>query len=281
MNLEPSLLPPKRVVVDALTGENGRLAVAGLTKIHSSRQRRVTAFESLELSLSQGEIVVIVGPSGCGKSSFLRCIAGLEPATQGTVRAGRQIVSGPISQIGFVFQQPVLLPWLTVRQNIEFGLMLKRGPRLEKAKRASVVDEVLSDVGLRSAEHARPRQLSGGMAQRVALARALVRHPEVLLLDEPFSALDAITRLEMQKLLLRLVQGRQMATLLVTHDIDEALFLGDRILLMNGNPGRFARDWQLSQTKPRFHQAQELAELRLEILAALSDIIDAAVGADR
>jgi NitT/TauT family transport system ATP-binding protein len=281
MNLEPALLPPGRVGFDYFAGENYPLELAGLTKIHYSRQRRVTAFENLELSLRQGEIVVIVGPSGCGKSSLLRCSAGLESANEGTVRAGGKIVSSPIPQIGFVFQQPVLLPWLTLRQNIEFGLVLKNGPRLEKPMRARVVDDVLADVGLRQAEHARPRQLSGGMAQRVALARTLVRNPEVLLLDEPFSALDAITRLEMQKLLLRLVQGRQMATLLVTHDIDEALFLGDRILLMSSHPGRFVRDWRLAQPKPRFHQAQALTELRLEILAALSDTMDSAVGADR
>jgi NitT/TauT family transport system ATP-binding protein len=281
MNLEPALVPPGRVAVARFAGENDPLVVAGLTKIHCSQQRTVTAVENLELSLSRGEIVVVVGPSGCGKSSLLHCIAGLEPVTQGTIQAGGQIVSGPIPQIGFVFQQPVLFPWLTVRQNIEFGLVLKNGPKLEKQRRTNVVDEVLSDVGLRHADHARPRQLSGGMAQRAALARTLVRNPKVLLLDEPFSALDAITRLEMQKLLLRLVQGRRMATLLVTHDIDEALFLGDRILLMRGNPGRFARVWTLSQAKPRFHQAQELTELRLEILAALSDIMDSAVGADR
>jgi NitT/TauT family transport system ATP-binding protein len=281
MNLEPALQPPGRVAVGRSAGENEPLAVAGLTKIHCSKQRTVTAFENLDLSLSQGEIVVVVGLSGCGKSTLLRCIAGLEPVNQGTVRAGGQIVSSPIPYIGFVFQQPVLFPWLTVRQNIEFGLVLKNGPRLEKQRRASVVDEVLSDVGLRQTDHARPRHLSGGMAQRVALARALVRNPKVLLLDEPFSALDAITRLEMQKLLLRLVQGRRIATLLVTHDIDEALFLADRILLMSGDPGRFAKDWRLAHPKPRFHRAQELADLRLEILAALSDIMDSAVGADR
>jgi NitT/TauT family transport system ATP-binding protein len=168
----------------------------------------------------------------------------------------------------------VLFPWLTVRHNIEFGLVLKSGPRLEKQGRDRVLEEVLSDVGLREARHARPPQLSGGMAQRVALARTLVRGPKVLLLDEPFSALDAITRLEMQKLLLRAVQSRRVATLLVTHDIEEALFLGDRIFLMSSNPGRFVREWQISKPKPRFHLGEELTDLRLEILAALSDIID-------
>ena len=274
MNPEPALASARPHAIEPLGAENNQLQVVGLTKTYRSNKSAVIAFEDLEFSLSLGEIGVVLGPSGCGKSSLLRCIAGLEPATQGTVRAGEQPVYGPMPQIGFVFQQPVLFPWLTVRQNIEFGLALKNGPRLRKQSRERVVGDVLSDIGLSQAQHARPRQLSGGMAQRVTLARTLVRDPKVLLLDEPFSALDAITRLEMQKLLLRVVQGRRTATLLVTHDIDEALFLGDRIFLMSGNPGRFARNWRLPQAKPRFHMAEELTELRLEILAALSEIID-------
>jgi NitT/TauT family transport system ATP-binding protein len=275
MNLEAALLKAAVCTTRPVSGENGPLEVAGLTKIHRSRRGAVMAFVDLDFSLSHGEIVAVLGPSGCGKSSLLRCIAGLEPGTRGTVWAGGQAVSDPIPEIGVVFQQPVLFPWLSVRHNIEFGLELKNGPHPEKQTRDRLVAEVLSDVGLTQAQHARPRQLSGGMAQRVALARALVRNPKVLLLDEPFSALDAITRLEMQKLLLRVVEGRRIATLLVTHDIDEALFLGDRILLMSRNPGRFARDWRLPQAKPRFSRAEELSELRLEILAALSKIIDA------
>jgi len=127
---------------------------------------------------------------------------------------------------------------------------------------------------LGQASNARPRQLSGGMAQRVALARALVREPDLLLLDEPFSALDAITRLEMQKLLLRIVEARRVATLLVTHDIDEALLLADRVLLMSRTPGRFVQAWQVAKVKPRFDRATELTELRLSILTALSQVID-------
>lgn len=273
MNVESLISVPGRSL-ESLGGEKNPLEVAGLTKIHHSRQRTVSAFEDLEFSLLPGEIVVVLGPSGCGKSSLLRCIAGLEPVTRGSVQVGGRLVLGPMPQIGFVFQQPVLFPWLTVRQNIEFGLALKNGPRLTKQNRQTVVDKVLSAVGLSQAQHARPRQLSGGMAQRIALARTLVREPKVLLLDEPFSSLDAITRLEMQKLLLQVVQGRGVATLLVTHDIDEALFLADRILLMSRNPGRFTRTWPISNPKPRFHLADELTELRLEILAALSKIID-------
>jgi NitT/TauT family transport system ATP-binding protein len=128
---------------------------------------------------------VVLGPSGCGKSSFLKTIAGLEPATRGSVRALNHPVSGPIPQFGFVFQQPVLFPWLNVRQNVGFALALKSGPQLQKGRRNQAIDQALSDVGLSQASHARPRQLSGGMAQRVALARALVRSPDLLLLDEP------------------------------------------------------------------------------------------------
>jgi NitT/TauT family transport system ATP-binding protein len=250
------------------------LEVSGLTKVYRSRMRTITAFENIAFSLSRGEIAVILGPSGCGKSSFLKTVAGLEPATGGSVRAHNRTISSPIPQISFVFQQPVLLPWLNVRQNVGFALALKSGPQLQKERRNQAIDDALSAVGLSQAAQARPRQLSGGMAQRVALARALVREPDLLLLDEPFSALDAITRLETQKLLLKVVATRGIATLLVTHDIDEALLLADRILLMSRNPGRFVQAWQISKVKPRFDRATELTQLRLSILAALSQVID-------
>jgi NitT/TauT family transport system ATP-binding protein len=250
------------------------LDVSGLTKVYRSRMRTLTAFENVAFSLHQGEVAVILGPSGCGKSSFLKTVAGLELATRGSVRALHHPVSAPIPQFGFVFQQPVLFPWLNVRRNVGFALALKSAPPLPKERRNQAIDQALSEVGLSQAAHARPRQLSGGMAQRVALARALVREPDLLLLDEPFSALDAITRLEMQKLLLKVVETRGIATLLVTHDIDEALLLADRILLMSRNPGRFVQTWQVSQVKPRFDRATELTPLRLNILAALSQVID-------
>jgi NitT/TauT family transport system ATP-binding protein len=236
--------------------------------------RTITAFENIAFSLYRGEIVVVLGPSGCGKSSFLKTVAGLETAAGGSIRALNHTITAPISQFGFVFQQPVLFPWLNVRQNVGFALALKSGPKLHKERRNQAIDQALSDVGLTQASHARPRQLSGGMAQRVALARALVREPDLLLLDEPFSALDAITRLEMQKLLLKVVETRGISTLLVTHDIDEALLLADRIVLMSRNPGRFVQTWQVSKVKPRFDRATELTQLRLSILAALSQVID-------
>jgi NitT/TauT family transport system ATP-binding protein len=272
MNCQP-LLSPTLSHAEA-SDRSLVLEVSGLTKVYRSRIRTITAFENIEFSLSQGEIVVVLGPSGCGKSSFLKTVAGLEPATGGSVRALNHLVSAPIPQFSFVFQQPVLFPWLNVRQNVKFALALKSGPQLSKERRNQAIDEALSDVGLSPASHARPRQLSGGMAQRVALARALVREPDLLLLDEPFSALDAITRLEMQKLLLKVVETRGVATLLVTHDIDEALLLADRILLMSRNPGRFVQAWQVSTVKPRFDRATELTQLRLSILSALSQVID-------
>jgi NitT/TauT family transport system ATP-binding protein len=272
MNCQPLLSP---ALSRSETSERSPvLEVSGLTKVYRSRIRTITAFENIAFSLYRGEIAVVLGPSGCGKSSFLKTVAGLEPATHGSVRALNHTVSVPIPQFGFVFQQPVLLPWLNVRQNVGFALALKSGPQLSKERRNQAIEEALSDVGLSQASHARPRQLSGGMAQRVALARALVREPDLLLLDEPFSALDAITRLEMQKLLLKVVETRGIATLLVTHDIDEALLLADRILLMSRNPGRFVQTWQVSKAKPRFTRATELTQLRLSILAALSQVID-------
>jgi NitT/TauT family transport system ATP-binding protein len=272
MNCQPLLSPA--LSRSETSGPTLVLEVSGLTKVYRSRIRTITAFENIAFSLYRGEIVVVLGPSGCGKSSFLKTVAGLEPATRGSIRALNHTVSAPIPQFGYVFQQPVLFPWLNVRQNVGFALALKSGPQLQKERRNRAIDVALSDVGLSQASHARPRQLSGGMAQRVALARALVREPDLLLLDEPFSALDAITRLEMQKILLKVVETRGIATLLVTHDIDEALVVADRILLMSRNPGRFVRAWQVSKVKPRFDRATELTQLRLNILAALSQVID-------
>jgi NitT/TauT family transport system ATP-binding protein len=272
MNCQPLFSP---VQSPSETSERSLvLEASGLTKVYRSRMRTITAFENIAFSLHRGEIAIVLGPSGCGKSSFLKTVAGLEPATRGSVRALNQTISAPIPQVGFVFQQPVLFPWLNVRQNVGFALALKSGPPVPKVRRNQAIDQALSDVGLSQASYARPRQLSGGMAQRVALARVLVRKPDLLLLDEPFSALDAITRLEMQKLLLKVVEARGIATLLVTHDIDEALILADRILLMSRNPGRFVQAWQVSNLKPRFDRATELTQLRLNILTALSQVID-------
>lgn len=247
------------------------LQARSLTKHYRSDNHNVTAFQDLSLSLHPGEIVCLLGPSGCGKSSLLQAIACLQSIDAGEIQFLGQPLHQPHPRIGFVFQEPALLPWQTVWQNVSFGLELKQGPQLSDNQRRSRISEALERVGLAGSERAYPRQLSGGMAQRVALARALARHPHLLLLDEPFAALDAIHRLEMQKLLLEAIAGQTEAVLMVTHDLDEALLLGDRVILMHRNPGRFGQQWIIPQSRPRFHSLTNLSALRAEILQALSD----------
>lgn len=249
------------------------LSVRQLHKAYLTRQGSFTAFTNIDLQVHGGEVVCLLGASGCGKSSLLLTIAGLQSANGGEIWLQGDRLNTPHPQIGLVFQQAALLPWLTVWQNIAFGLQLKHMPQLSHSDLRSRIGTAIASVQLQGFERSYPHQLSGGMAQRVALARSLARHPRLLLLDEPFSALDAITRLEMQKLLLQVMQQHHSTVLLVTHDIDEALLLGDRVILMNRHPGRIHREWIISQPKPRFQQAHLLTQLRLEILTELSALI--------
>lgn len=246
------------------------LTVRQLQKDYQRRQGGFTAFADVNLQIHQGEVVCLLGASGCGKSSLLLTIAGLQSASQGQIYLQKNRMDEPDPQVGLVFQQAALLPWLTVWQNIAFGLQFKQMPRLSRTEVRSRVGEAIASVHLQGFERAYSHQLSGGMAQRVALARALARQPKLLLLDEPFSALDAITRLEMQKLLLEVIERHQSTVLLVTHDIDEALLLGDRVLLMRQPPGSIDQAWKITQPKPRFLAAHTLTELRLTILEALA-----------
>jgi sulfonate transport system ATP-binding protein len=206
----------------------------------------VTALGPLDLFVGRGEIVGVVGTSGCGKSTLLRIIGGLEPATGGSVRIDGEPVRGPRPEIGIVFQEPRLMPWLTVAGNVTFGL-----DGVPRARRRALADTALAKVGLTPFAQALPRELSGGMAQRVALARALVTEPEILLLDEPFSALDAFTRIRLQDELLRLWAIDRPTLLFVTHDIDEALALADRVIVLRGHPGRIRRDDRIDLPRPR------------------------------
>lgn len=234
---------------------------------------RDAVFEKVSLEVTPREIVCLLGGSGCGKSTLLRTLAHLEAPAAG--RASGQIrflgepLAAPHPRAAMVFQQPGLLPWLDAARNVGFGLGFARQPRLERARREQRVQDALAAVGLAGQGGLYPSQLSGGMAQRVALARALAREPVLLLADEPFSALDAITRAEMQDLLVELVHRWQTAALLVTHDIDEAILVGDRILLMGGAPGRIVREWRVPAQRPRTADAAAFTALRLDILAAL------------
>ncbi len=223
----------------------------------------------LDIDLRPGEITALLGPSGVGKSSLLRALAGLEAPSGGEIRIGGTPLAGTHPRIALAFQDPALLPWLTLEKNVGFGLDFRHQPALSCFERKARVEDAIAAVGLRHARHLHPSQLSGGMASRAALARCLARHPEVLLLDEPFGALDEVTRSEMQRLLLQVVAVRRPATLLITHDIDEALSLADRVLLLGGSPAGLVGDWPVALPQPREDLLAELGALRVEILQAL------------
>jgi NitT/TauT family transport system ATP-binding protein len=228
-------------------------------------------FQQVSLRVHRREIVCLLGGSGCGKSTLLGVLSGLEAPSAGSVHFLGQPLKQPHPRSALLFQQASLLPWLNVADNAGFGLDFKHQPPIDAVTLKARVHEALAAVGLGGHENVWPAQLSGGMAQRVALARALAREPELLFADEPFSALDAISRAQMQSLLVDVVHRRHAAVLLVTHDIDEAILLADRVLLMGGRPGRLLHEWTLNIPYPREAHAEQAAGLRLQILAALHD----------
>ncbi|MFM0520356.1 MULTISPECIES: ABC transporter ATP-binding protein [Caballeronia] len=236
----------------------------------SLRYPHRSVLNGVDLSVAPGEIVALLGPSGCGKSSLLRTIAGLTRATSGTVQVDGQALGGPRSDVALAFQDPCLLPWLSVERNVAFGLTFRRQPHVARADRKERVTRALAAVGLEHARALLPSQLSGGMAQRVALARNLAREPRALLLDEPFGALDEITRADMQQLLIDVIHRTGASALLVTHDIDEALLVADRIVLL-GSRGTLAGNWPVDLPHPRQTQIRSLGELRISILQALQN----------
>jgi sulfonate transport system ATP-binding protein len=219
------------------------LEIAELSKRYPNG---LLALSGIGLTVKAGEIVGIVGGSGCGKSTLLRLISGLDTPTAGSIVLNGEAIVTPREEIGFVFQEPRLMPWLTIRRNVEFGIR-----HLPEAERKSRVEETLKRVGLTRFADAWPRELSGGMAQRAALARALVGRPSVLLLDEPFSALDALTRYDLQDHLLDLWSYDQPTMILVTHDIEEALILSDRVIVMEPQPGRILTEVSPDLPRPR------------------------------
>lgn len=208
----------------------------------------VTALDNISLDVAEQEFAVIVGPSGCGKSSLLRLVAGLIEPTSGIITLDGKAVTRPGKDRGMVFQSYTLFPWLTVRQNVEFGPKIAGIPA---AERAQISDRFISEVGLEGFEKAYPKQLSGGMMQRVALARALANDPEILLMDEPFGALDSQTRSLMQELLLKIWERQHKTVLFITHDIDEAILLGDRVHVMTARPGRIKEMVEIDIPRPR------------------------------
>jgi ABC-type nitrate/sulfonate/bicarbonate transport system ATPase subunit len=231
----------------------------------------VTALESISLDVENKEFSVIVGPSGCGKSSLLRLIAGLIQPTTGAIYLDDRKVMRPGKDRGMVFQSYTLFHWLTVRQNVEFGLRIAN---IDPVERADIARRFLTEVGLEGFENAYPKELSGGMMQRVALARALANDPEVLLMDEPFGALDSQTRWLMQELLLRIWESSHKTVLFITHDIDEAILLGDRVHVMTARPGRIKEIVPIDIARPRSTEvltSNRFATLKRHIMALVHE----------
>ena len=224
--------------------------------------RSVPALQDVSLTVAQGQTLSVVGPSGCGKTTILRMIQGLESITRGEITInGRAAGDGDVDA-GFVFQQPLLLPWFSVRRNIEFGLRLKaRRGSYTKVQQAEVVDGLLALVGLTDFADYKPHQLSGGMQQRVNLARALAIEPAVLLLDEPFSALDTLTRERLQLVLGESLSQLGKTAVLVTHDIREAIMLGDRVAVMGNRPGVILQEIVIAEPRPRTEEFQHSTRL--------------------
>ena len=222
-----------------------------------------TVVQNISISVKPGEIIGLLGTSGCGKSTVLRAISGLDNEYDGEIDINGKKTKEVHDETGFIFQEPRLLPWLTVIENIIFGLKGKKKENLERA------EQYLTNVGLDDCGHLYPRQLSGGMAQRVAIARALVTSPEILLLDEPFSALDAFTKMQLQDLLLDIWNMYQSTLVLVTHDVDEALYLCDRVIILRGQPGEIVKEITIEEQRPRQRGSKDLANLKTEILESL------------
>ncbi len=224
------------------------LEAVDLTKTYCTSQGEVTAVSAVNMQAAQGEFVCIVGPSGCGKTTLLHLFAGLLEPTSGFVRTNGAIIRGPVREVGLVFQNGNLMPWRSVLRNVTLPLEIQGVPLRQAEEMAR---GVLDLVGLRGFEHARPRELSGGMQQRVAIARALVYDPKILLLDEPFGALDALTRERMNLELQRIWQARRKTVIMVTHNIHEAVFLGDRVLVMTPRPGQISSETRIPLPRPR------------------------------
>ncbi|HWS15256.1 MAG TPA: ABC transporter ATP-binding protein [Candidatus Methylomirabilis sp.] len=253
--------------------EEGELVIRNLGKAFAAPGGEITALEGIDLTVRKGEFLILVGSSGCGKSTLLRIIAGLETEHEGTVHLGGNPIRGPGLDRGMVFQEHRLLPWLTVEENVAFAI----DGRVGKEK-TGWVREHLDRVRLTGFEKAYPHQLSGGMAQRVAIARALVNHPGILLLDEPFGSLDAITRIRMQQEILRIWEAEGTTMILVTHDIEEAVFLGDRVAVMSRRPGTIRDVVPVDLPRPRDRSGHEFALIRKTIYDGFRDEDD---GLDR
>jgi ABC-type nitrate/sulfonate/bicarbonate transport system ATPase subunit len=238
-----------------------QLEIIKLNKQFIIEDKPLPVLQDINLSVQSGEFISIIGSSGCGKTTLLRIILGLDTDYSGQVLLNGEQIKGPSLQRGVVFQEHRLLPWLTVEDNVAFGLH-----QLPKAERAPLIKEHLALVGLHGFEKAFPYQLSGGMAQRVAIARALINRPKILLLDEPLGALDALTRIHMQEELEKIWKAEKISMIMITHDVDEALYLGDKVIVMSSRPGLIKKTIPIGLPRPRDRGSADFARINEEIL---------------
>lgn len=241
------------------------ISIKDVTKIYNTERGRTVSLDHVSLDVEQGEFITLVGPSGCGKSTMLNLVGGLLMPTSGQVLVNDEPVKGPGPDRGVIFQQYALFPWLTARENVEFGLRLQKVPKKERAERAM---HYLGLVGLEDFADALPKELSGGMKQRAAIARAYAVHPSVLLMDEPFGALDALTRVQMQDDLLETWEKEKRTVVFITHDVDEAVYLASRVVVMSPRPGRISEIIDVPLAYPRGEEIRlspEFAEIRARV----------------
>lgn len=244
---------PQAPIVSA----EAKVEVKDLRKVYASSRGEVVALNDANLTIHKNEFVCVVGPSGCGKTTLLNILAGLEQPTSGEVRIDGQPIDGPSSERGVVFQQYALFPWLTVRKNVEFGLQLKG---IAKNERKDIAEKYIEMVGLKDFANALPKELSGGMKQRVAIARAYAVNPQLLLLDEPFGALDAQTRTQLQVELQAMWEQEQKTCFFITHDVEEAVLLSQRVIVMSARPGRIKTIVDIDLKHPRDQETRMSAE---------------------
>ena len=244
----------------------GSISISGVSKhFVNPTGERITALDNVSLDIPAGSFVSLIGPSGCGKSTLLRLISGLILMDDGSLTLDGTPIKAPGADRGFMFQEHTLFPWLSIYDNIAFGLRARGIYKQEKDR----VDEFIEMVGLKGFEHSYPHQLSGGMCQRASLARALVGKPKVLLLDEPLGALDAFTRMNMQDEILRIWKETGMTAIMVTHDVDEAVYLSDKVVVMTPRPGRITGTLDIRLARPRARSSEDFLHYRAEILRQL------------
>ncbi|MCM3115521.1 ABC transporter ATP-binding protein [Neobacillus sp. MER 74] len=267
---EKIVIPNQKESLLNMTG-TPKLEIKEVGKVFKTKKGETTALEKTSFSIEEGEFVTILGPSGCGKSTVLRIVAGLEEATSGQVLLDGQEIHGPGPDRGMVFQSYTLFPWLSVKDNITFGLKLKG---VSQKERDDIARHYLQLIGLEGFENHFPIQLSGGMKQRVAIARALANDPKILLMDEPFGALDAQTRNIMQEVLLKAWEESKKTILFITHDVDESIFLADSVYVMTARPGRLKKRIPIALERPRDFSVKttaEFAEYKEELLSLIRD----------